>query len=173
MKPLAIICNLLGLLLILIAPLLKGNKMRLVLWLLVFGNVLVSVAYLLDGSGKGGAASGFLAAAQSLINALFERRNRPIPKWLVAIYGVSFAVLNLAVDGFTLCAVLAILACLCFVFGILQKTGRGYRLFAVGNTVLWSTYDILTLSWNGLVTHMTVLIVTLIGILIHDRKKKE
>ena len=173
MEIIATICNLIGLCALLLALLLKGENMKWILWLLMIGNLLVSVAYLLDGSGINAAASGFLACGQSLINALvFERRNKPIPIWLTVIYGSSFAALNFAVGGFNLYSVLAILATLCFVISIVQKNGKAYRLCAVGNTVLWITYDILTESWNGLLTHATVLTVTLIGMLIHDRKKK-
>ena len=167
------IVNLIGLGAILLASLVKGEKMKQVLLLLLVGNLAVGIGYLLGGSGINGAVSCFVGVGQTVVSAIFEIKHRPVPKWVVGIYALSFIVVNLLFGGVSFYTFLVIAACMTFIMGILQKSGRGYRLWTVGNTVLWSTYDLLTGTYSALITHATMFVVNMAGILIHDLKKKE
>ena len=173
MTTLAFIANLTGLGAVMIASLIKGNKITKTLILLWLGNFLVSAGYILSGTGIAGAASGMLACVQISINYFFERKNRPVPLWLIGIYMLCFAAMNLAIEGIAVSTALATLACFAFVISILQKSGKNYRICGIVNTILWSTYDIITHSFNALLTHGTLLAVNIFGFVIHDIRKKK
>ena len=173
MQTLAFISNLVGLGAVIIASLIKGNKITKTLLLLWIGNFLVSAGYILSGTGIAGAASGILACVQISINFLFERKNHPVPIWLIGIYMLCFAAMNLAIEGIAVSTALATLACFAFVISILQKSGKNYRICGIVNTVLWSTYDLITHSYNALLTHATLLGVNIFGFIIHDVRKKK
>ena len=173
MKTLAFIVNLIGLFSVIIASLLKGNKMAKTLILLWIGNFLVSMGYLLSGTGVAGAASGILACIQITVNYVFELKHRSLPKWLVAVYMISFAAVNIVLEGIAFSTALAILACFCFVLSILQKNGKNYRRCGIANTFIWSIYDIVTHSYNALITHSVLFVINIIGVFIHDLKKED
>ena len=59
---------------------------------------------------------------------------------------------------------------------ILQKSSMGYRICSLCNGLLWATYDILTKSYNGLITHATLFAINLVSLMIFDvfgRRKKQ
>ena len=174
MKELAFALNLLGLAFVIVSSLIKGERITKILILVLFGNALVAVGYLCDGRGINGAASGLLACVQIFINFLFQRNDKPIPKWLIGIYAVSFIVVNLLVSrNLSFSTILAILACMSFIITILQGNGKNYRICGIINTLIWIVYDIITASYPALITHGSILVVTIAGVLIHDLKKKE
>ncbi|MBR6794115.1 MAG: YgjV family protein [Clostridia bacterium] len=65
------------------------------------------------------------------------------------------------------------MACLTFIMGIIQKNGAKYRFWTILNCVLWALYDIFSGAYNGLIAHLTVLIFTVTGMIINDRKAKK
>lgn len=172
MDILSYVLSFLGLASMIAASLIKGQNMRKILFFVFCGNILVGVSYLLGGSGLNGAASCFLGGVQSIINYFFESKNKPVPKWLVAVYGLSFVVLNLWVGGFSLLGILAITATLAFVMCIGQKNGKKYRFWTIVNMVLWCIYDVLSKSYSVLASHVPQLLFAVIGMIIYDRKKK-
>jgi hypothetical protein len=154
-----------------LASVLKNASMKTILALVWLSNVVVGVSYLLDGSGINGAASLFLASVQTLINYTFERKNKPLPLWLLCIYAVSIITLNFVVSGLTPLCVLVIVASLSFLMCIGQKNAAGYRFWTLVNMVLWCLYDILSRSFGALTTHVTLLIFTVAGMLLYDTKR--
>lgn len=173
MQILSYVLSFLGLVSMIIASLIKSGNMKKILFLVFFGNFLVAVSYLVGGSGINGAASCFLGAAQTVVNYFFESKGKPIPKWLTVIYGLSFVVLNLVVGKFSYLTVIAIVAALSFVMSIGQSNVSKYRFWIVVNSVLWCTYDVLSKSYSALATHIPLLIFTVAGMIIHDRKAKK
>ena len=173
MRELAFILNIIGLAFCIFSSLIKGEKITKILILVLIGNMLVALGYICDGSGINGAASGILACVQIFINFLFQRKNKPIPIWLIGIYALSFIVVNLIVSGISFPTVLSILACMAFIMTILQKNGKNYRICGIINTVIWIVYDLVTASYPALITHGTILAVTVVGVLIHDLKRKK
>ena len=151
MDTLAFIFSTLGLIAMLTSSLLKGKNMKKILILVFLGNAFVAISYLVGGSGLNGAASCLLGALFSIINYFFDAKEKSIPKWLAAIYGLSFVAVNIIVSfnsivtfgdvasvdykALVLCA-LAILGCLCFVMCIGQKNGAKYRFWTVMNMVI-------------------------------------
>ncbi|MBE7043498.1 MAG: YgjV family protein, partial [Ruminococcaceae bacterium] len=153
--------------------LVKGEKIKTVLFFVICGSILVGTSYLLDGSGINGAAALYLGAAQALINYFFDVKKKPIPRWLIALYAVAIVVLNIWVAGqVTGLGLLVIVASLTFIFCIGQTDGTGYRLWMIVNLSLWCLYDVLAQAYSPLLTHGVLFLFNVIGILIHDRKKK-
>ena len=148
---------------------LKGKNMKLILLLVFCSNSLVGASYAVTGA-FGGAATCAVGALQTIINFLFERKEKPVPKWLIAVYALSFTAVNLL--AFRVWAdIIALLAALVFVISISVKNGKKYRLWTLVNSLLWVLYDLVTLSFGPLSTHTILLSTVLFGMLVHDRKK--
>lgn len=173
MQILSFVLSTIGLVSMIIASLIKGKNIKTILCLVFCSNLLIAISYLVGGSGINGAASCFIGAAQSIINYFFESKNKPLPKWLVAIYAVAFIAVNLIVAGFNALCVLAIVASLSFIMCIGQKSGAKYRFWIIVNSVLWCAYDIFSKSFSALPTHIILLLFTVAGMIIHDRKEKK
>ena len=185
METLAFIFSTLGLIAMLTSSLLKGKNMKKILILVFLGNAFVAVSYLLGGSGLNGAASCILGALFSIVNYFFDAKEKPVPKWLATIYGLSFVAVNIIVSfnsivtfgdtvsvdykALVLC-VLAIFGTLAFVLCIGQKNGAKYRFWTVMNMIMWCIYDLISGNIQVLITHIIQLSVAVVGMIIHDRK---
>ncbi len=151
--------------------LLKGKRMEAILLLMFLSNAFIGTSYLVDGSGINGAASCYLGALQTIINYFFDRKGKPLPGWLVAVYAAAFVALNFVTGGFTWLSVLAIAACLTFVFQIGAGSGNKYRIWSLVNMLLWALYDVLSGSYGALLTHLPLAAIAIAGMFLHDRKK--
>ncbi len=173
MQILSYVLSILGLVSMISASMVKGKNMKLILFFAFCGNILVATSYLIGGSGINGAASCYLGGVQAIINYFFESKNKPLPKWLIVLYGLAFVALNLAVGGFSPLVILAIVASLTFVIGIGQKNGAKYRFWTIVNMILWCVYDVISKSYSALTSHIPLLIFTVAGMIIHDKKKAD
>ena len=169
MEILAFVLSTLGTICICIPPLLKGKNMKLILLLVFLTNALLATSYFLEGAFNG-AATCCVGVVQTIINYFFERKNKAIPPWLIAIYAVAFIIVNLIVFAH-ITDIIALLAAMAFILGIRQKNGKQYRLWTLVNTVLWIIYDFINLSFGPLSTHAILLATILLGMVMHDRKK--
>ncbi len=170
MEIVSYILSIIGLVLMITASLIKGKNMKTILVLVSLSNLIVGTSYLCGGSGINGAAALYLGCVQTLINFTFEYRNKPIPKWLIAIYAAAIIAVNLAVSEFSPLVLLVIVASLTFLLCIGQKNGAKYRFWTIVNISLWCLYDVLSASYGALITHGSLLTFTAVGMLIHDRK---
>lgn len=167
------ILSLVGMATILSASLIKGNNMKLILALVCLGNVLIGTSYLFEGQGINGAAASFFGSAIAVVNFFFDSKERPIPKWLIGVYLVLGVALNLWVaGGVSLPSVIIIATFVAFLMSIIQNTGAQYRVWTIANLALWCFYDGVIASYSVLITHGVQLGITLIGILLYDRKKQ-
>ena len=173
MDILAVLLNLMGVSLAIASSLWKKATIKQILLLICGANLLIATSYLLQGEGINGAVSCYLAFVMAIVNYFFQVKRKPIPKWLIGIYALSFIAVNVFSNGFNLYTLLAIAAALFFVASLLQYGGKGYRFCSIFNTSIWSTYDILVGAYAALLTHGTLLIVNLTGMLLYDIKKKK
>lgn len=172
MDTLAFILSTLGTICICAASFLKGKNMKFILLLVFLTNALMGISYILTGAFNG-AVSSILGAVQTILNYfLFERKNKSIPKWLIVIYALSFLIVNLLVFERIL-DLLALVATMAFIMEICQKTGKQYRFWVVVNSILWVTYDVISRSYGPLSTHAILLVSTLVGMVMHDKKEKK
>lgn len=171
MQILSYILSTLGLLSMISASLIKGEKMKQILFLVSCANIFVATSYLVGGQGINGAAACYLGAVQTIINYFFDSKNKKIPNWLISIYAISIVSLNIWVaGGITALGILVIVASLCFVLCINQKNGAKYRIWSFINISLWCIYDVLSGSFSALITHSPQLIFLIAGMIIHDKK---
>ena len=155
------------------AILVKGKKMQLILLLVTIGNLLAGVSYLITPNGINGAVSCFLGAGITLLNWLWEKQGKDIPRWLTVAYALLFTAVNVLVSPRVHIATLFVIgAALCFVLSTVQKSGKMFRIYTFANGICWILYDLLSASYQGLILHATVFLITAIGMLIHDRKTK-
>lgn len=169
METLAFILSMLGTVCICIPPLIKGKNMKLILLLIFSTNVLIASSYLLTGAYTG-AATCCIAVVQTIINYFFSRKEKALPKWLIALYAISFTAVNIVFfERFA--DLFALVAALAFVAGICVTDGRKYRLWTLLNASLWLVYDLVTRSYGPLCSHIIHLAILLFGMAIHDIKK--
>ncbi len=162
----------LGLVVLIISSLIKGETIKKTLYLVLAGNLLVATSYLFTDNGVNGAISSYIGSAQAFINIFFAKKNKKIPVWLLVVYALSFLVANVAVLSDAV-GIVALLATLCFVGCVSSKTGAGYRIWQTANNLLWILYDILSASYGPLVTHCVMCLFTVVGIFWNDLRKKE
>ena len=166
METIAFILSLFGTVCVCIPPLLKGKNMKLILLLVFLSSTAVGTSYILTGALNGG-VSCLIGAAQAIINYFFERKAKATPVWLIIVYAITFTAANLAVFSDTV-DILSITACLVYIGAICQKSGAKYRLWIFVNTGLWVAYDIISTSYGPLITHATLLAITVFGMIVHD-----
>lgn len=166
--------SILGLSCMITSSLLKGEKMKSILFLVFCGNFLVATSYLLDGKGINGAATCYLGGVQSIINYFYAAKDKALPKWLIAIYAISYTGVNIWVaGGVTALGVLIIVASLTFIMCIGQTNGAKYRFWTIINMVLWCIYDIAAPANPSLINHVALLLFSVVGMIIYDRKQAE
>lgn len=170
MEILSLILSILGMLSMIAANLTKGEKMKQILFFVFCGNFLVATSYLVGGKGFNGAASCYLGSIQAVINYLFSSKGKELPKWLLGVYALAFIGVNIAVGGVKPLTFLAIASCMIFIVCISQKNGSSYRFWTILNNALWCVYAVLSGSYSALATHIPIMMFSVVGKLIHDRK---
>lgn len=171
MELVSYILSAMSLILFLSASLIKGKKINAILIMLFTGNALIGIAYLING-GINGAVSSFLGAIVTIINYLFTRGGKKIPVWLSICYAIIFTVVNIVVaNGLSLPSILVIITAYAYIMCIAQENGKMYRVWATLNVVVWCAYDLAGALYAPLMQHSVQLVITLIGMIIHDRKK--
>lgn len=171
MPVLSMILSLFGLIAFIAASLLKGDEIKKNLFCVFTGSMLIGSSYLFTDLGLNGAVSSFIGGGQAITNYIFSAKKKPIPLWLVAVYVLLFLSINLAALNSPI-GILALLASLCFVGCVSAKSGKVYRVWQTINSSLWIVYDFLSASYGPLVTHSVLLLFTLLGTFLNDRKAK-
>lgn len=166
----SVVLSVLGMCSMIAANLTKGDKMKKILFFVFCGNFLVATSYLVGGRGINGAASCYLGSIQAIINYLFSSKGKELPKWLLGLYALAFIAVNIAVGGVKPLTFLAIASCMIFVVCISRKNGSAYRIWTIVNNLLWSIYAVLSKSYGGLATHIPIIIFSVVGKIIYDRK---
>ena len=170
METLAFLLSIAGTILVCLPSLLKGKRMNAILILLCLANTFTAISYALTGAWNG-AASCAIGAVQTIINYNFERKDKPLPKWMIGLYAAAFILVNVLVFSH-FSDILAILACLVYIGCVGQKNGKTYRLWTSANAILWILYDVTSGSYGPIVTHSALLLLSLAGMFLHDRKEK-
>jgi len=170
MENVSIMLSTAGLAAFIVSFLLKGANMKAILAINALGNILMVISYLCV-SNANGALSSIVGAVVGIINYFYAAKEKKIPIWLLCCYAVAFVAVNIMV--FTSWVdIFAIAASLAAVFMISASSGKGYRLWSICNDALWSVFDILRGSYGPLLTHGILTGFTLIGMFMHDFKRK-
>ncbi len=129
-------------------------------------NGLLFLQYLLERRISAGGVV-IVAFLQTVVSFFFTAKKKPFPVWLTLVFMLLFTAVSLAtfstpLDLFPLGAVLF------FAIAIVQKNSAVCRVCSATNCVLWLIYDIL-LAPASTVTHGTILLSVIIGIIRRDR----
>ena len=113
----------------------------------------------------------FFAVAEMLINHLFERKNKPVPKWVVGIYIIVNILLG--VLAFTGPLDIIPIACaLIFCATLLTKNEQNIRKLMLLNQTLWLVYDLTVGAYFFAVSNVLTIISTAIALYRFSKKKK-
>ena len=184
----AYVLSALGLVSNMASSVVKGKRMKLILFLVFFGNVMFAVSYLVNGTGMVGAAPSFLGAVCAIVTYFVDSKDRPASardrRIMMVVYGAAFVAVNLATyflqapslheEGgirALICTGLLIMTAMCFVVSIGQPNGAGYRFWVSANLTLFVLYDFVAGSYSTFAAHLVQLVVNLIGVYLYDKKK--
>lgn len=171
---LSLILNLISLGLMIATYFIKGNNMTKILVMVFIANISIAGGYALTGAYQG-AVTCFICSFQAIINSRFDKKNIPVPKWLLAIYIASIITVNLwsASWQITFLSILAILASSAYVGCVASKNATMYRVFTLFNMGLWIVYDIFSKSYEALLNHSILLVFNIAGMILNDVKLKK
>lgn len=170
MEILAFVLSILGTVCICASFLIKGKNMKLILLLACITNVLTVASYALTGA-YNGALTCCIGVGKLITNYCYERKNKQPPRWtVVAFLGASVVVSLLVFSSFI--DIVPILSAFVYTVGISGKNGRHYRIWMLVNTGLWVVYDLVTLSFGPLCSHLIQIGTILFGMFMYDRKKE-
>ena len=119
-----------------------------------------------------GALICLFAIFQTVINNCFERKEKDIPKTIIAVY----VIISIILGGVTFKIYIDIMPIICsilFTILILQKKEANIRKLALINIIIWVVYDLLCKAYTGAISDIITLISTIIGIYRFDIKKKK
>ena len=150
-----------------IAIALKQMKtMKMILLFEVITNLLASTNYLLLG-GDAGAIVSVLAILQSLVLFLYNKKEKTPHIAMTAI----FISLYLACSTYSLITkadvmeLIPALGAVCFAMALVQKSPFRYRLWGVGNSLLWVVYDVYTASYVMMLVHLGILASVIVALI--------
>jgi len=170
MDKLAFIFSMASLVCMLTSSLIKGKNMKTILVLVCAANFLVALSYFVQvPMAVNGAVSCAIGGVMSLINYFYDKDEKPIPKWLIAIYAIVITVLNAVVMKSPV-DLITIVAGLSFVMSIIQKNGKMFRVYTIINMLLWIIYDLFVHAWGPILQHSIQFAFFVLGMIIHDRK---
>ena len=144
------------------------KSMTAVVILQIAGNLAMCLNFAFLGAFSGAGVS-VVATIHSFVIFLFQRKNKPFPKPLTALFIVIYiavSLLSYSMPLDLLCTVGAILFC----FSVVQSKSSGFRLFAMLNTATWITYDLATMAYTASITHTVLFLTSLISIIRLDRE---
>lgn len=118
-----------------------------------------------------GVATCAIMAIETLINYLYDKKNKKIPMWLIytMIFG-STIIASLFYQSWV--DLFAIVSCIPFVLMLIQKEEKSVRLFTFIFLLFYTTFDILVGAYTAFVGDLLFEISTIIAIIRYDIIKK-
>ena len=112
----------------------------------------------------------FFAIIEMIINLLFEKKNKDIPKYVVGIY----IIVNIALGMITYKSIIDILPIACAIIycgTIITKNESNIRKLMLTNQSIWLVFDIIVKAYTFSVSNILTIISTIIGMYRYDYKK--
>lgn len=111
----------------------------------------------------------FFAILEMLINHLFERKNKPVPVYIVAIYiAVNIALGALSFSGWL--DLIPIVCALIFCATLLTKKEQNIRKLMIGNQTLWLGFDLAVGAYMFSISNVLTIISTAIALYRYRQK---
>lgn len=144
------------------------KKRKQILIALLFLNLFSALNFVFLGTWSSTYIS-FFAVAEMIINYLFERKNKPVPKLLVALY----IVINILLGMLTFTGPLDIVPIICaiiFCITILLKDEQQIRFAMLINQCFWLVYDLSVGAYMFAVSNVLTIISISIAIIRYSKK---
>ena len=145
------------------------KSMTLILLFQIGCNTLISLTYALKDA-MSGAGICLIAVVQTVLVFFFQKKNKTFPIYLTGI----FVVLYIACSAMTAQGwvdIFSAAAAICYALSVVQTKPSVYRIFMLGNALLWTAYDITAKATIILIlTHSLLALSGLIAMVRLDRK---
>lgn len=147
----------------------KDKKHILISFLLV--NTFAAAGYLLL-KAYTGLITCSIAIIQTLIQFIYDKRNKEVPKYFIFLYLFS-SIIGGIFTYKTIIDILPILSFVMYTFSILQKDSKHVRIFTLLKLLLWIPYDGFKLAIASMIGRTITIVSTIVGMIRLDRKNKE
>lgn len=139
------------------------KSMRTVLLLQIVANGLLGVQYAIRGADSG-VWSLVLGIVQIIVSYAFNVKSIRFPRWLLLLFIGGYLVITVFTFK-NIFDVLPFVALCIFSVSIVQEKSRICRLLSVFNSITFLIYDVSTQSYSAIITHGTILVFLIVGIL--------
>ena len=119
-----------------------------------------------------GAIICLFAMVQTFINNIFEKKEKKLPKTIIALY-IIISILLGAVTFRSMIDILPIICSILYTLIIIQNKEKNIRKIALINIIIWVLYDIVCKAYTASISDSITTISTLIGIYRFDIKKAD
>ena len=147
----------------------KEKKHILISFLLV--NLFAATGYLLL-KAYTGLITCSIAIIQTLIQYIYDKKNKTVPRYFVGIYLIASVVGGL-VTYKSFIDILPILSFVMYTLSIIQKDSKHVRIFTLLKLILWIPYDGFKLAIASMIGRIITVISTIIGMIRLDKNTKE
>lgn len=152
-----------------IAMQMKNKKQ--IIFCYILANLFSAINFVLLQS-YSGAIICLFAIIQTFINNIFEKKEKKLPKIIIAIY-IFISILLGAVTFRSMIDILPIICSILYTLIIIQNKEKNIRKIALINIVIWVFYDIICRAYTAAISDSITTISTLIGIYRFDIKKAD
>lgn len=150
-----------------IAMQMKNKKQ--IIFMLILVNLFSAIYFILLQS-YSGAIICFFAIIQTIINKIFESKEKQVPKLVILIYIVISIILG-AITFNSFIDVLPIICSILYTITIIQNKEKNIRRISLVNIVLWIVYDIVCQAYSAAISDSLMAISILVGMYRLDYKK--
>lgn len=147
------------------------KKRRNIIIMLLALNLAAALNFVFLGELSGSYIS-FFAVVETFINYLFERKKKPIPTCIIAIYIIVNIVLGLVSFRSPL-DILSIAAAVIFCFAISAQKESTIRKLMLSNQIIWAVYDVFTGAYLFAISSILAAVSTTTAIIRFDVKRKK
>ena len=139
------------------------KSMRIVLLLQIVANGLLGLQYAIRGADTG-VWSLSLGIVQIILSYVLNVKSIRFPKWLVLLFITGYLIITVFTYK-SIFDVLPFIALCIFSVSIIQEKSRICRILSVLNSITFLVYDVSTQSYSAIITHGTILLFLIVGIL--------
>lgn len=146
------------------------DKKQIIL-LFVFANLFSAVNFLLLQSYTGTIICIF-AIVQTLVNKVFENKNKNIPIGVILCYVIISIILGLLTFA-SFIDIIPIVCSILYTITIIQKEEKNIRRITLVNIILWIVYDIICSAYTAALSDSLTTISTIVGMYRLDYKREK
>ena len=167
-----IVAQIIGILLIILNVIsMQLKKKKNIVFVLLLINLLAAINLMMLGSYTGSIIC-FFAVIQIIINNIFERKDKEIPKVILGIY-IIISIICGVITYKTIFDVLPIISSILFTITIIQKKEKNIRRIHLINMSLWVVYDFISAAYTNVISDSITLVSDLVGIYRFDIRKND